>query len=370
MQVLGNSAFLIIYALLQTIVFLLAIRFLDLYEREPMAAIFVLATWGATGAVALSLAGNAAVLGALPPGVRTVFGPAIAAPLIEEISKGVALVAAFGVSYGLARRFGTLEFEGVTDGVVYGAAVGLGFAFTEDILYLLNAAQATDIDAGMREYLDRVDFFGIGQLAHAVYTGVFGAGLGLATWSRTRVGRLGFPTLGLVAAMLMHAVHNGLPSLLLVLRYGFEDTLASARGFGLRAELYERMVSFSEGALTVSRVADYVFVGLFVLVMVLWLRHQRRVIEAELGEERDDGLLTTVELDVISHPWRRSSHYLMLISAGRLEARRVARRMHDELVDLAFLKRRARSGGVDPRRLESRRERIRALREYRIVEEI
>ena len=369
MQVLGNSAFLIVYALLQTVVFLLAIRFLDLYEREPMPAIFVLATWGATGAVALSLAGNAFVLGALPPGVRTVFGAAIAAPLIEETSKGLALLAAFGVSYGLARRFGTLEFEGVTDGVVYGAAVGLGFAFTEDILYLFNAAQATDIDAGMREYLDRVDFFGIGQLAHAVYTGVFGAGLGLATWSRTWIAKLGFPALGLAAAMLMHAVHNGLTSLLLVLRYGFEATLASARGFGIPPEPYERMVAFSQNALTFSRIADYVFVTLFVLAMVLWLRHQRRVIEAELGEERDDGLLTTAELDVISHPWRRSSLYLMLINAGRLEARRVARRIHDELVDLAFLKRRARGGGVDPRRLERRRERIRALREYRIVEE-
>jgi protease PrsW len=370
MQMLDGSAFLITYALLQTVVFLLAIRFLDLYEREPMPGIFVLATWGATGAVALSLAGNAAILDLLPPGVRTVFGPAIAAPLIEETAKGSALLAAFGVSYWLARRFGTLEFEGVTDGVVYGAAVGLGFAFTEDILYLFNAAQVTDIDAGMQEYLDRVDFFGIGQLAHAVYTGVFGAGLGLATWSRNPAGRLGFPLLGLAAAMLMHAVHNGLPSLLLVFRYGFDNTLASAQGFGLPAGLYDQMRAFSANALTASRIADYMFVALFVLAMILWLRHQRHVIEAELGEERDDGLLTSAELDMISHPWRRSSHYLMLINAGRLEARRVARRIHDELVDLAFLKRRARGGGVDPRRLERRRERIRALREYRIVEEI
>jgi len=73
--------FFFVFALIQSVLFLLLIRFLDLYEREPLAILALMAAWGATGAVALSLIGNGIVLAALPPEVEAVFGPAIAAPL-------------------------------------------------------------------------------------------------------------------------------------------------------------------------------------------------------------------------------------------------------------------------------------------------
>src|SRR5215203_3765661 len=198
-ETLTHPAFLVTFALIQAVVFVLLIRYLDLYEREPLSVLAIMAAWGATGAVALSLVGNGIVLGLLPPAVGETFGPAIAAPLVEEAAKGLALVIAFCLSWWAARRFGFLEFEGLTDGIVYGAAVGLGFAFTEDLLYLLNVANEQGLGAGLKEYATRVDFFGAGQLGHAVYTGAFGAGLGLATWSRGWTRWLGFPLLGLAA---------------------------------------------------------------------------------------------------------------------------------------------------------------------------
>src|SRR3712207_1864874 len=136
--ILAQPEFLVTFALIQAVVFLLLIRLLDLYEREPLSALAIMAAWGATGAVALSLAGNGIVLGLLPPALEKTFGPAVAGPLVEEVAKGSALVVAFALSWWVARRFGLLELEGLTDGMVYGAAVGLGFAFTEDLLYLFN----------------------------------------------------------------------------------------------------------------------------------------------------------------------------------------------------------------------------------------
>jgi hypothetical protein len=73
--------------------------------------------------------------------VGETFGPAIAALLVEEVAKGFALVIAFCLSWWAARRFGFLEFEELTDGIVYGAAVGLGFAFTEDLLSRYSVAE-------------------------------------------------------------------------------------------------------------------------------------------------------------------------------------------------------------------------------------
>ena len=42
----------------------------------------------------------------------------------------------------------TPRLSGVTSGLVYGAAVGLGFAFTEDIAYLLAGVSESGIEVG------------------------------------------------------------------------------------------------------------------------------------------------------------------------------------------------------------------------------
>ena len=228
----------IFFALIQSAVFLLLIRFLDLYEREPLSLLALMFVWGAVGAGILAPPINgfiSSVVYAISPEVEIVFGPAISAPIGEETIKGLALVAAFFVSWWIARRFGGLEFEGITDGIVYGAAVGLGFSFTEDIFYYIV------LEGGMESYLNRVDFFGLGQLTHALFTATFGAGLGLATWSRSWIGRLGFPALGLAVAMAAHAAFNRLASVVLVGRYGLENVAAWMGGPGVPQELARQM---------------------------------------------------------------------------------------------------------------------------------
>ena len=367
-DVLGLPYFLVTYALLQSVVFLLLIRFLDLYEREPLGVLALMAAWGATGAVALSLVGNELVMGLLPQRVVEALGPAIAAPIVEETAKGLALVAAFFLSWLVARRFGFLELEGVTDGIVYGAAVGLGFAFTEDFLYLLNTADESGMGAGLSEYATRVDFFGVGQLGHAVYAGAFGAGLGLATWSRSWKGRLGFPVLGLATGMLMHAVHNGLAPFVMVVRYGLDNTASALSGGILPARLFEQMRATAESATAVAAVTDYVFVSLFLAAVALWLRYQRGVIRDELAEETETGLLSREELELMPRYWRRSKEYLRLLWEGKLERWRQLSRVHNELVDLAFFKWRLKRNGGDQSHVDKRRRRIAALRSLAALE--
>ena len=367
METVTHPAFLVTFALIQAVVFLLLIRFLDLYEREPLSVLAIMATWGATGAVALSLVGNGIVLGLLPPTVSETFGPAIAAPLVEELAKGSALVIAFYLSWWAAKRFGFLELEGLTDGIVYGAAVGLGFAFTEDVIYLLNVANERGVEAGLSEYASRVDFFGVGQLGHAIYAAAFGAGLGLATWGRSWRGWLGFPLLGLVGAMMMHAVHNGLPSLLLAWRYGLENAAAAMGGRSIPKELFAQMRATVETANAASKVVDYALVAVFVGLVVLWLRHQRRVIRDELAAEIGAGLLSHEEWEMMPRYWSRTKEYWRLLGEGKLERWRLLRRIHNELVDLAFLKRRLRRTGGDRGQIKRRRKRIAYLRSLEAI---
>ncbi len=208
MEFFTTPDLLIAYALLQSALFLFLIRFLDLYEREPLTVIAAMAIWGGIGAGALALLGNQSRAWAPPwrrgHGLRRVGVRAAG----RVPAKGIALIIAFAVSHLLNRRYGFLEFEGVTDGIVYGAAVGIGFAFTEDVYYLTNellVGGATALKEGEEIFLLRRDFLGLGSLGHAVYTGVFGAALGLATWITNRALKVVVSIAGLLLAILLHS---------------------------------------------------------------------------------------------------------------------------------------------------------------------
>ncbi len=229
-EILNNPGFYVSYAVIQAIVVLLLIRLLDYYDRQPLGLLAVMAFWGATGAALIALAGNRIVRAMLSDDARDVFGNAISPPIVEEGAKGLALLAAVGPIRWAGRRFGMSIFEGVTAGMVYGAAVGLGFAFTEDVFYFVNEAQAQGLEGGLDVFVHRRDFFGPAMLHHPLWTAAFGAGLGAAAWTKSPVRKVVYPLLGFTAAVLMHAINNGLVELVLWLRYGMARTASWARG--------------------------------------------------------------------------------------------------------------------------------------------
>lgn len=360
------GAFLVTYAVVQTIVFLLLIRFTDLYEREPVSVLALMTLWGAIGATAISALGNAALSGLLPSDVEFIFGRAVYAPVVEELAKGLALVTFVVISVRARGRFGIPQFEGPTDGIVYGAAVGLGFAFTEDVLYLLLGAAEGGLGEGIVTYLSRRDFFGLSMLHHAIYSAAFGVGLGLATWSRRVLPRISFPVLGLLVAVSLHAINNGLVRFVLYLRHGSQLTAAYLSRL-LDPEAESAMAEEASSLVALVRALDYLVIGLFLLLVLLWLRYQRKVISEELAEEADAGLISRTELDLLPRYWLRSRWYWQLIRTGQWERWRLLRRIHNELVDLALLKRRSARKQVGAAEIESSRRLIAKLKAQKAV---
>jgi predicted ATPase/RsiW-degrading membrane proteinase PrsW (M82 family) len=359
-DVLNNPGFYMSYAVIQAIVVLLLIRLLDLYERQPLWLVSLMAIWGATGAAAIALLGNEAVKSQLDPNARDVFGNAIAPPLVEEAAKGLALVAAVLLIRPLSRRMGIPLFEGVTAGIVYGAAVGLGFAFTEDVFYFVDQARVSGLEGGLDVFLYRRDFFGPAMLHHPLWTAAFGAGLGLAAWTTRPPLKVLFPLAGFSFAVLMHAVNNGLVEAVLVLRYGLDATAAWTRG-----EIVDPVIEDSASTLvTVTNLLDIYLVATFVLAVVLWLRYQRRIIRAELADEASTGLIGRQETEMLLDTGARTSRYWGLIRSGQLEQWRHLRRLHGELIRLALLKWRTRRFGGDPERVQRLRREIATLSTY------
>ena len=113
---------------------LLVVRRMDRNHKEPWRLVLVAAAWGAVVATALVVWGEtvweSSAQHALVPGPGLDTSLAFMAGILEELAKGLAVLLLFLVM----RR----DFDDVVDGIVYGAAVGLGFNFLESISYMTN----------------------------------------------------------------------------------------------------------------------------------------------------------------------------------------------------------------------------------------
>jgi protease PrsW len=174
-------------------VLILICFWLDRYEPEPAGYRLAALGWGAVAAVMLSFLAEQFLFGL--PGTNEFVAAAVGAPVVEELAKGL-----FFVAIIVFRRS---EIGGLLDGIIYGALVGIGFAFVEDILYYLQSLQAGQL--GVTFFLRGI----MGPFAHPLFTAATGIGIGIAVSSRRPVVRVLAPILGFLAGVLLHAIWNG-----------------------------------------------------------------------------------------------------------------------------------------------------------------
>ena len=181
---------------------LFAVRLADRWEPEPTSLVVFAAAWGAIGAVAIALGVDIALSLLVPapdPQLADALSSIVQAPLVEEFAKGLGVFLVF--------VFGRRAFDGPVDGVVYGALVGAGFAFTENILYFATSL----IEGGPAD--TAFTFFVRGILspfAHVMFTAVTGYTIGRAARAGAGArGAAGAGLLGMLVAALLHAFWNG-----------------------------------------------------------------------------------------------------------------------------------------------------------------
>lgn len=200
----GPVGFLIglVAATLPVPLYLVLVLWLDRYESEPLWMLATAFFWGALVAVFIAFVFNTAssvMVAVMTESVEAgeIFGAVISAPIVEECAKALILVILF---------FKKDEFDGVVDGIIYAAMVGLGFAMTENIQYYGRAALKDD-----GEYLKWVLFLRgtLGPFSHPLFTSMTGIGLGLARQSRNVLLKIAAPVVGLLMAISMHSIWNG-----------------------------------------------------------------------------------------------------------------------------------------------------------------
>jgi RsiW-degrading membrane proteinase PrsW (M82 family) len=174
---------------------------LDRYEPEPKALLVTGLAWGAFVSTLLAILIQG--IGGLIAPASTYVSAVVLAPVTEELTKGLFLLILL-----LWRRH---ELDGVLDGIVYAGMVGIGFAFTENILYLAAAYEGTDGTGP-----GGVESVGVlfvirclaSPFAHPFFTAFTGIGVGLAIASRSSGVRFAAPLLGYLFAVLGHAAWN------------------------------------------------------------------------------------------------------------------------------------------------------------------
>lgn len=278
-------------------VYVILTLWLDRFEPEPPRTLLQTFAWGATVAVFVALMVNmlsqdvvAAVAGER---AAELFGGLVTAPVVEEMAKGFALLILF--------RELKDEFDGVVDGVVYAAMVGLGFAMVENVEYY-GRAVAEGGDSQM------VTFFLRGMLspfAHPLFTSMFGIGLGIVRERHGEAKSWAAPVVGLCAAVALHSLWN-----------------LSATFEGWFYSLYLLVML-------------PVFIGVLVLIYVS-LRRESRVLRRHLEPLVGDGVLSEAELECLCRVRARMGASMEAWRRGGVERWRLRRELHQVASELAF----------------------------------
>jgi RsiW-degrading membrane proteinase PrsW (M82 family) len=158
---------------------LFVVRRMDRNHKEPWRLVLVAAAWGAIVATSLVVWGETiwetSAQHALVPGPGLDTSLAFMAGILEELAKGTAVLLLFLVMRN--------QFDDVVDGIVYGAAVGLGFNFLESVSYMTNL-YSIYVPEGNGAFAAGIQWYGRQVLGlffgHATYTAYIGAGVGIA----------------------------------------------------------------------------------------------------------------------------------------------------------------------------------------------
>lgn len=199
--VLGPAGMVLVpLAAVPVLVISTAIWLIDRWRPQPLLLTALCLLWGSVVSVLMTLvlglgADIAYQLGqGEAPGMVSAV---VFAPMIEETTKATLLL----VIVLAARR----HLDGPFRGLMFGSLIGLGFGFTEDLLYMGTATLEGGAAAGGAIFILR----GIlTPFAHVVFTGVIGLLLGLGARRAGAGWPVGMFAVGLPAGMVLHGVWN------------------------------------------------------------------------------------------------------------------------------------------------------------------
>jgi RsiW-degrading membrane proteinase PrsW (M82 family) len=233
----------------------------DKYDREPFKLVLANYLWGALGAIIFAIIGSLVLSSFAAIFIRDElylgrFGAIVIAPVVEEITKG------FFLLITVANR----KFDNITDGIVYGGAIGLGFGMTENFIYFI--AYGTTLPDWIAIVVVRTLFSAV---MHCVATATFGAFIGYAKF-KGRKTKVFFPLIGMLLAMAIHSAWN------------FSVSFQSTAPLGF--------------------LFMFVTILIFILVFTLSIQNEKKILLNELMDEAALGNIPLEHINILSSSLR------------------------------------------------------------------
>ncbi len=256
------------------------VNWLDRYEKEPKLLLGAAFIWGVViaggGAYILNTAfgiGIYALTGS--EGAAEVGTTSIAAPIIEEALKGLAILAVFL----MFRK----EFDSVLDGVVYGAVTAMGFAAIENVLYIYRNGY---LEGGWEGFwvLVVIRVILVGWM-HPFFTAFTGIGLAIARMTRNVLVKIIAVPTGYAIAVVAHAFHNTFSGLI----GGFEGLLAGT-------------------------FVDYIGYAVMLIFIIWMVVYERNILKKNLQDELANGLISLKQYQSATSFFQTNAHLSALTS--------------------------------------------------------
>ena len=287
------------------------VYWLDRYEKEPKILLGVTFFWGvviaAGGAFIINTAfGIGIYVFTGSEGAAEIGTTSIVAPIVEEFLKGLAVAIVFFMFYK--------EFDSILDGIIYAAVAALGFAATENTLYIFRNGYQEGGWQGLF-FLTFIRVVIVGW-QHPFYTAFTGIGFAVARTNRNMFIKLVAPLIGYGVAVTTHAFHN----------------------------TFGGLIGGLEG-LAAGTIVDW-FGWTLMLVFIIWMiAHERNVVRNNLYSEVTSGLISPAQYQKALSPWtvttaglsgRNTSRFYQ--ACGELAHKKEqARKLGDESGNLAII---------------------------------
>jgi RsiW-degrading membrane proteinase PrsW (M82 family) len=292
---------------------------LDRLEPEPPGSLVFIFLWGAGSAALIGLigvlAGNQLLTtpalragGFATASATAVIGVAV----LEDTLMGAALVGLLWLR--------PQEIDGISDGVVYGSMVGLGFALIENIFYYAQATHYGFSGVATTFVLRGV----VSPVCQALFASLIGAGVAYAATVAKGRG-LWAVGLGWVAAVTLHSLWN-----------------AALAGAGGRLALTYAVLAF--------------IVILLLIAMVVDRRRIIVLIRRYLPEYEPAGILTALDVSMLSSMPRRRQARAWARLHGGLGALKDMAEYQLSATELGLLHHRSERGLVDSESFAQRRD--------------
>jgi len=241
--------------------YLFIIWWVDRYDREPFRLVLKNYLWGALGAVIFAIVWSSIISAFVSVFVKNEnhlgsIETILVAPFVEEITKGVFLF--------LTIR--NKKFDNITDGIVYGGAIGLGFGMTENFLYFITYGDT--LVNWIMIVIIRTLFSAV---MHCVATATFGAFLAYSRFRKSSV-KAFYVFTGIFIAIFIHLAWN--------LSVSFEQT--TFLGF--------LFMIFT--------------IAIFIIIFSISISGERKIIFIELLDEAQTGLIPMEHLHILNSPKR------------------------------------------------------------------